>query len=204
MQIEMGFSAVEAMLARIHNVADDKRIAFQGRLKSLLKAGLLPHVQQGRGKAAVYGAGDVAILALALEFAQMGVGPERAVEIISSNMQEIVRSVLHSVRMQDSNVGEAGWSPAIIFFDPNGLAPLYPPEADQGVQVKFANIEEFKDEIRETLRSQGRLAVISITAMIVEIAKRSAADIPAGMQNFAEAGFGTALVHWAKTHDLNS
>lgn len=79
----MHFGGVEALLADVHGIASDRRTAFQARLKNFLRLGLLDDVKAGRGKAAKYEIHHILTLAVALEFAQLGMTPERIVTRLS-------------------------------------------------------------------------------------------------------------------------
>lgn len=81
--ISFSFGEIEAMLARLNDIDETKRIAFQGRLKHFLKLGLLPGVKLGRGRAAAYGASDAVSLAIALDFTDLGLLPEIVVRLLS-------------------------------------------------------------------------------------------------------------------------
>ncbi len=84
MGVELGFNQVEASLAELHGIASDKRIAFGGRLKQLLKQGLTDVKRRpGRGKAGSYSFADLMRFAVALDFIQAGLMPQMAAQLIS-------------------------------------------------------------------------------------------------------------------------
>lgn len=82
--VEFSFGQVEATLAAINDIADHKRVAFAGRLKFLLKNGLLARERQrpGRGKAGTFTFPQVLQLALAVELLRFGLTPQRSAQIV--------------------------------------------------------------------------------------------------------------------------
>jgi hypothetical protein len=115
MPVEMTFGQVEALLAQINDIASDKRSVFGARLKNFLRMGLLPHVQQGRGKTASYGPAEVVTLALAVELTQFGLAPERVIAMLGN---EIHHSIPMAVRMAAQGVE------MFIHIQPQELASL--------------------------------------------------------------------------------
>lgn len=191
------FSTLESLLGRVHEVASDKRMAFQARLKNFLRLGLIDDVKAGRGKAAKFEAEHILMLALAIELSQIGVSPEKAVSIIRNNISKIAAAVLVSVSSTKNGFGN-DWSPTVIYFDPKALSSLT--LDDQSVaEVKFSNVEQFKLAFRDTISDQTRLAVISLTAMIVRLADGldENPNFPTGVF------FATALLTWARQYDLD-
>ena len=121
MSFSLKFSEVEATFATIHFIASDKRIAFQGRIKALLRLGLLPHVLLGRGRAAAYSAGDVFLLGIGLNLLELGLTPERAVTAATENLMPIAqagRVALTGLNGDDDNFA------MFLRFDPSGLDEL--------------------------------------------------------------------------------
>ncbi|MBB4857171.1 hypothetical protein HNO88_000478 [Novosphingobium chloroacetimidivorans] len=84
---EFTFGQVEAVLARQNRIADHKRVAFGGRLKFLQKNGV-PHrrLKPGRGKAGAFSFSELIQLAAAVELLQVGISPQKAARIISTNL----------------------------------------------------------------------------------------------------------------------
>ncbi|ALR22062.1 hypothetical protein [Sphingobium baderi] len=199
MQFSVPFGGVEAALAHMHGIASHKRTAFQARLKNFLRLGLLDDVKAGRGKAAKYEAHHILLLALGLELSQMGVAPERSVELIKNNIGRISLAVLDSISTKPEGFG-SDWSPTAIFFDPGALAQLTT-IPDQEVLVLFGKTENLKDLTASFFAKHTRLAMISISGLLVGIGESLSSSIPAGFKDFAERAFATALVEWARSHD---
>lgn len=202
MRFSASFGRVEAILADVHGVASDRRSALQARLKNFMRLGLADDVKAGRGKAAKYEAHHILQFALALELAQMGVGPERAVHIIQRNIPSIAAAVIASVSKTREGFGE-GWSPTVIYFDPNNMASLNKEGEAKEIQVHFRKLDEFEVEFGSVVGKNSRLAVISITAVIMRLGE--ALVNPEMKKLFAfDRFFGSCLVDWAEaiTEDI--
>lgn len=83
--IRLTFGEVEGRLARLHEIASDKRTQFQARLRNFQKHGIPAGAVASRGKAIRYSPGQVLELALALEFTQLGLLPERVVKVFEGD-----------------------------------------------------------------------------------------------------------------------
>lgn len=82
------FGMMEARLARIHEIASDKRTQFQARLRNFQRLPARPipaGVKAGRGKTVFYSPGQVVEVALALELTQLGLLPERIEDVFRNN-----------------------------------------------------------------------------------------------------------------------
>ena len=79
------FGQVEAVLAEVNHIANDKRAAFMSRLKFLQKNGVPMRRDVPRGKGAHYTFEHLMQIALALEFQQAGLTPQRATDLVKAN-----------------------------------------------------------------------------------------------------------------------
>lgn len=77
-----GFADVEAALAEVHRIPEERRSPFSNRLKHLQRLGFPPGVNTGRGRAATYFAEHAFLLAVALQLTELSVTPERAIRLI--------------------------------------------------------------------------------------------------------------------------
>lgn len=84
-EVALSFGQIETVLASIHAIASDKRVAFAGRLKALQRNGLLSNTGPGRGKSATFSYLEFMRFAIALEYMQAGLPPSDAAEIVRSN-----------------------------------------------------------------------------------------------------------------------
>src|SRR3569833_427843 len=131
MGFEVSFNEVEAMLAQQHGIASEKRIAFEGRLKTILRLGLPAGIMQGRGRAARYSAGDVAMMALYVDLSQLGLNPDRAIQSFQADEFVVYAAVQRSVdlivtgeweRFLRNQPTEA--EPILLYLDPATWSPL--------------------------------------------------------------------------------
>ncbi len=168
---KLSFAAVEGMLAQLHSISDDKRVAFQGRLKALLKSGLLPHVHQGRGRAASYTPFDTVRFALALELTQLGLTPERAVKVLLNNWYPAAMAV----QMATHWLSGEGEDPTgmFLYFDPAALSDLMTvlPDRDEdyaSATFFYGGIGVVHEILDRWSRDVGvrRLALINVTTLL--------------------------------------
>ena len=89
------FGQLEELLATIHHIAPDRRMAFQGRLKHLQRWGFPTDEKPGKGKAISYTIEHVFRAVLALELIQAGINPKFAVDIINSNWGGTLRTTAY-------------------------------------------------------------------------------------------------------------
>jgi hypothetical protein len=75
------YAEVEAALAKIFDAEDVQRTAFRGRIQHFRKCGL-PARQPGKGARIRYSAADIFELMLAFEFAEFGLDPRLAIQVI--------------------------------------------------------------------------------------------------------------------------
>ena len=134
MAFELGSDQVAAILASLHCTADDKRAALRAKLRHFQRLGFPEGVNVGKGKAAKYGAGELITLTLALEFAQLGLTPERIVHLIRRDYFPIFATVKRSIDAMMTG----GWSfkrdgagkSIFLYFEPAILAHLSQPDSD--------------------------------------------------------------------------
>jgi hypothetical protein len=86
---EFSFAQIEAILAAINNIADHKRTAFAGRLKTLQKNKILDRKAPGRGKAAAYSFNHLVQLGFGIELMKAGLAPNRAANLVRSSWSNI-------------------------------------------------------------------------------------------------------------------
>jgi hypothetical protein len=78
------FGQIEEILATIHNIADDRRVAFEGRLKHLRRWNFPTGSKPGKGKTLSYTVEHLFMMVLALELIQTGMTPKVVVDRITS------------------------------------------------------------------------------------------------------------------------
>jgi len=190
MAMELNFGLLESLLADLQPIASAKRTKFQARLKNFHRLKLLTGASSGQGKAAKYQAGDVIVMALAVELSQLGLSPERCVRLLTDDENTFpLRMAIHMaarhVRDRPQDYAQPlrdKDDPAFMFlyFDPTVLEPLMR-EADDDhdsatATFFYGGMGDVRDSIgRWTAGSSApgllrRLALINVTALVNEIA----------------------------------
>lgn len=82
MPFEADFASLEGLLAAINYIANDKRTAFQARLKNFHRLGFPSDLQKVKGRPTRYSVGQIYEMALAVECTQLGLSPERTIQIL--------------------------------------------------------------------------------------------------------------------------
>ncbi|MEO6092333.1 MAG: hypothetical protein ABIT04_10365 [Novosphingobium sp.] len=170
-ELAFQFAHVEQALAAMHGVADDRRSAFQARLKHYQKKGFPPGLNTGRGRAATYHVEHALKLGLALEFNQMGLTPERAIHLIGQNEETIRLALLDAVQ---TNLAEDAW-PVFLCFDPVSLRDLQETEIpdDAVLTLEFITFGALRARFDNWTQSFfKREAIINLTSMAEELAHR--------------------------------
>jgi hypothetical protein len=203
------FPEVDALLAAQNMIASDKRIAFQGRVKAMLRLNLLPHLTLGRGRAASYSALDVVMLQLGLELLQLGLSPERAVASLIENRQ-IAELAIWAARkaVQDPQSERASY----ITFDPSGFDTLQDKSFLQGIPhlegdratSSFKALDDETISRRLTLYGMAlpRVALVNVSIVVSTLHAevwhlRGEADA----RNFAESLFSDAEERVVNAHN---
>ncbi|MBB6190561.1 hypothetical protein FHS51_000774 [Sphingobium wenxiniae] len=82
------YSELIKLLAAMNGIADESEGAFKARLRHFQRLGFPRGSNTGKGRRAEYDLDMVMQLALAIEFMQAGVSPQRTVDLISKNWLE--------------------------------------------------------------------------------------------------------------------
>ena len=85
--IELSYADVESVLAALHRISPNKRVAFRARLKHFQRLGFPVGANTGTGKRVAYSVTMLLQLAFAVELTQVGIAPKRIVEMINLNWQ---------------------------------------------------------------------------------------------------------------------
>lgn len=93
MALKLQYGQVEAILAALYGIADDKRVAFQGRIKHLQRQGFPPGTNTGKGKAASYSFPQLMQMVIALELIQAGLMPQLAGRLTAGSWGDLAMSV---------------------------------------------------------------------------------------------------------------
>ena len=177
------FGELEAVLAAVHGIDQTKRTAFQARLKNFHRLRYPIGFSAMKGKAATYSPLQIIEMALALEMTQLGLPPERATWVLTSNRWP----TLMAVGMAAGWLAERpiGFDPEkqlddeppsmFVYFDPASLSPLtlhlpasILPDLDQAANsFFFGGIGVVREEIANwTSGYVPRISMINVTAII--------------------------------------
>lgn len=177
------FGELEAVLATVHDIDQTKRTAFQSRLKNFHRLNYPIGFQATKGRAAAYSPLQIIDMALAVEMTQLGLPPERAIWVLTTNRWP----TLMAVRMAASELSRhpIGFDPEkrlddepfsmFVYFDPASLSPLtlhlpakVLPDMDMAANSFFyGGIGVVREEITNwTSGWAPRISMINVTAMI--------------------------------------
>lgn len=159
------FGGVESMLASCHRVSSANRTKFQARLKNYLRLGFPEGLGEGRGRAAKYLPQHVFLLELALQFAELGVAPFRAVRALKRHMPSVTASLVYSLK-EDADPVDDDFKPVILYFDSNALSDLSEPGSELPIPFGFGPVDKVSFEEWITQDTGIRLSVINITGVL--------------------------------------
>ena len=176
MEFSLAYRVVEAILMSMHDIPEDQRGAFRARLRLFKRLGFPPGVNTGKGKHVRYGAGEITLLALALEFIELGQTSEQAVCILRRK-EELIRESIRKTLTQG-----AGGESIYFMFDPVALkdgSTFFQPGT-------FADLERIFGE------GIPRVAIVNLSAVILA-SIRTWFSLLEG----SEIAFRRALEEWA-------
>lgn len=177
------------MLAACHRVGSANRTKFQARLKNYLRLGFPEGLVEGRGRAAKYLPQHVFQLELALQFAELGVAPFRAVQALKRHMPSITAALVYSLKGDDDPVDD-DFKPVILYFDPNALGELGETDSDFPIPFGFGQVDKISLEHWVANERGIRLSIINITGVLTLLD----AHLPeADLEEFFDK-----LVEWAR------
>tara|TARA_Y100000815_G_scaffold251807_1_gene255531 strand:+ start:496 stop:1104 length:609 start_codon:yes stop_codon:yes gene_type:complete len=103
------------LLADAMEMPDEKRSALLGRFQHLQRLKLVEGVNPGRGRAAEYNALQVLVFSVAFQMLQLGMTPERCVDVLRQH-QDLLRLAISLAVQEPGTI-----SPALLWFDPSIL-----------------------------------------------------------------------------------
>jgi len=158
---EFTFWEVEQALAGVFGIPESRWPTLRERIRHFHRLDLLGSVSPGRGKAASYSAGDLLILGLAFELAELGVPAQRATLLIKEWDYHLAQSILSA--LSDDEPGP------ILFLDPDGLGALRGDETVAGTARSFAPVPFAKlgEAARDLLRSSTHYSIINLGELVV-------------------------------------
>lgn len=123
----MRFGELEAILADINFIPSAQRTAFQSRLKNFHRLGFPKNLGGVKGKAVQYGVGEIIQMGIAVEMTQLGLNPERAIDVIGADqtaLYHVTRLAADELlkHLQGRGEGDRPYG-YFLYFDPSALAP---------------------------------------------------------------------------------
>jgi hypothetical protein len=100
------------VLADAMEVPPERRSALLGRFQHLQRLALIDGINPGRGRAAEYKSHHLVVIALAFQMLQLGLTPERTVQVIKQNQDTVRLGIGLAVHAKDTI------SPSMLWFDP--------------------------------------------------------------------------------------
>lgn len=192
-ELTFTFGEIEALLAELHDIADEKRTAFQARLKNFHRLGFPTHLETQKGKTARYRPGQLTELALALELTQLGMPPERTIRVLTLNWYAVSMAISLAARgLVENPEGfdreeEKDTDPLsmFVFFDPAALSPMMgdydlrvSPDMDRASDTFFYGGQGVVREnlVKWTSGALNRLSLVNITALLDKLAGNPSPD----------------------------
>lgn len=201
--MELGYGEIEDLLARLHDIAADKRVTLRGRIKNFQRLGWPEGINTGRGKPAIYGFEQTLRLTLSFELLQLGLTPERITDILRSNWHVVVKAA----QVASDTEG------TMICFDPHALHFLSPPEVEDGKlwdpdkafqTFKFGSPTYFKNWFdRPGGAGARRMSMIDLSALLHEIRAQtnlSPEQWAAGLEEWFEGYRRNQTGEWSPNH----
>lgn len=187
------YKAVESLLADLHDVSPKRLPALRARLKHLKRLGFPAGVNTGRGRPADYNAASVLQLMLALELVEIGLTPERAINLIRHFGFVVVQAAFHGskhllrTRMEEDDD---------FFFslDPKALAVLTEPESSgEDDDPVLASVSwDFSGTVLQTLDQGRRRAFVNVTKMLIAASRHLEREGVSTRESFSDG-----LLEWA-------
>lgn len=112
MRCSFTFGQIEEILATIHNIADDRRVAFQGRLKHLQRWNFPTGSKPGKGRTLAYTVDHLFMMVMALELIQAGMTPKVIVDRVTSLWLPLSGTIVTNSQTReelDENLEEPEW-----------------------------------------------------------------------------------------------
>lgn len=136
---ELAWREVDALLAQLHGIPDEKRLAFHARIKHLQVRGFPEGTNTGSGKRARYTFSKLMQLVVAVELMQTGVVPQMTVKLVSGSWPGLRLSIL------SATYNRSEWQESLLGPNTDEWLWLLHPEALRELSVsggaRFGEIE---------------------------------------------------------------
>ena len=192
------------LLADAMEIRSELRSAFLGRFQHLQRLKLIEGVNPGRGVAAEYKAHQMLIIAVTMQMLQLGLSPERAVDVIRNNQDRVHSAISIAVR-------DGGIHPALLWFD----AALISQKTDFGLDLAVATFDVgyfalFERRMKYSFETGyvSRVSIVSVSnslwqiVMAIEQFPRVGGTTPKIGEQSRQ--FIDALIDWTNTSDPES
>jgi hypothetical protein len=117
---ELGFGQLEACLAHIQQVADEKRYTFQSRLKQWQKMGFPAGTKVGKGAKVKYTFQHLCQIVIMMQMMRLGLTPERSIHMVNSGWPRFREGLLDAI----DNLAKVRPQITYAFVHVNALAEL--------------------------------------------------------------------------------
>lgn len=163
--MRLTFGQVEELIATLHSVSGEHSIALRGRIKHFQRNGWPRGTNTGKGKPARYDFPSVLGLALAFEFTQVGMTPERVVEVLADNWSTVqVASNLVLAREDRDQPG------CFIYLccDPATLSTLSRPSLHHQAEMTFKYLFGYQlaQGFQQSAPIPRRIALVNLTDLL--------------------------------------
>lgn len=174
--MRLSFGQVEDLLASLHAVSDEHRIALRGRIKHFQRNGWPKGTNTGKGKRARYDFPGLLALAVAFEFTQIGMPPDRIVEMLSENWSKVRTAASLVLTRKGSDRPE---NFVYLYCDPAALSGLSRPSLqDRAVATfRFLMGRELVQAFQQREPDARRISLVNLTDLLEGLWK-ALQDIP--------------------------
>lgn len=175
--ISIPSAVVEDVLAKLYDIADDKRVALRGRMKHFQRMGFPARVNTGKGVPARFTFNRLMQLVFAFELVQSGLDPSASMSVIASHWPTMspacARSMVHDLHVvADPNSYKTGNLLFAFYIDAlyplqNGLVTEYYGVLE--VFPKNAPASDLFDKLyvdADNLASPWRVLVIDVSQLV--------------------------------------
>ena len=180
--MDLSFSQVVSPLSRVFRIKEDRLSAFSSRIKNLQRGGMLPDINTGRGVAARYGPEHVFLIASALQLIDVGLTPERAIEVISQQKDYLGLALQSALAKGDSGQD----TDTFVLVEPQGLNDF---RRSSIKAMKPRPVEAFTSEdlIAGLLKFHDSVSILNISRMSQRIiVEMSCSSFEEGLKQWAE------------------
>jgi hypothetical protein len=163
--MRLTFGQVEDLLASLHAVSDEHRIALRGRIKHFQRNGWPRGTNTGKGRPARYDFPSLLALAVAFELTQVGMTPDRIVEVLAENWS-IVSTAANLVLARPDRDEPASF--IYLYCDPSTLSTLSKPSQHHRDEMTFRFLFGFQlvQGFQQSEPIPRRLALVNLTDLL--------------------------------------